>query len=216
MDAHGQVPRSGGNENSQLAQQYQQALSERTQLQSDNEQLKKQLDGAKQELDATKKKLTASSADANGAQARLNALQASSDSSKKEQEQLRARTQELIARFRETIDQLRGVEVERNKLQGQLAQMTSARDSCADRNVQMFKINAELLDRLQHRGGSQGRVTRAEPFTRRSNGLASDNLVLEDRERIDVLHVQKTGTSGPATPGGSTTPSSAGSGGGPR
>jgi chromosome segregation ATPase len=192
--ARAQVARSGGaSVNTQLAQQYQQVLAERTQLQTDNEQLKKQLDAAKQALQANQHKLALSGADAGKLQAQLNSAQASEESSKKTLEQMRARTQELIARFRDTIDKTRAVEIERNTLQQQLAQTNTALNTCADRNVQMFQINAELLNRLQH-GGALSRVSRAEPFTQIER-TRLDNLVLEDRERIDSLHVAKPGAS---------------------
>jgi chromosome segregation ATPase len=192
--AHAQVARSGGaSVNTQLAQQYQQVLTERTQLQADNDKLKKQLDAAKSELDASKHKLAASSVDAGKLQAQLNAAQASEDNSKKTLEQMRARMQELIGKFRDTIDKTRAVELERDKLQQQLTQTTTSLNTCADRNVQMFQVNAELLERLQHHG--LGRVTRAEPFTQIER-TRLDNLVLEDRQRIDALHVAKPSASG--------------------
>jgi chromosome segregation ATPase len=207
-----QVARSGGggSANPQLVQQYEQVLAERTQLKADNDQLKKQLDAAQQELAATKRKLTASSVGASQAQAlqaQLTASQASLDSSKKALDQIRARMQELIARFRDTIDKTRAIEVERNKLQQQLFQTSAALDKAADRNVQMFQINAQLLDRLQHRGVFN-RLTKAEPFTQIQR-TRLDNLVLEDQERVDALHVQKEGTAAGAAAasasGGSST-----------
>lgn len=184
-----QVPRSGGTENTQLAQQYQQVLAERTKLQADNEQLKKQLDAAQQALDSSKHKLASSGVDAAKLQAQLNAAETSDETSKKTLEQMRARMQELVARFRDTIEKTRAVEIERNKLQEQLTGSTTSLNTCSDRNVQMFRINAELLDRLQHQGFFS-RVSRAEPFTQIER-TRLDNLVLEDRQRIDALHVAK-------------------------
>jgi chromosome segregation ATPase len=211
--ARAQVARSGGaSVNTQMAQQYQQVLGERTKLQADYDQLKKQLDAAKAELDANKRKLATSGVDASKLQAQLNAAQASEDNSKKALEQMRGHMQELIAKFRETIDKTRAVELERDKLQQQITQTTASLNTCADRNVKMFEVNAELLDHLQHHGVF-GRVTRAEPFTQIQR-TRLDNLVLEDRERIDALHVPKpsvdgdTAATGHSTVGNANTSSS--------
>lgn len=207
--AHAQVARSGGaSVNTQLTQQYQQVLAERSKLQADNDQLKKQLDAAKAGLDASKHKLATSGVDAGKLQAQLSAAQASEENSKKALEQMRAHMQELIARFRDTIDKTRVVELERDKLQQQLTQTTVSLNTCADRNVKMFEVNAQLIDHLQHHGVF-GRVTRAEPFTQIER-TRLDNLVLEDRERIDALHVPQPSVQGDTAAAGNSTLGSAG------
>ena len=152
--ARAQVARSGGaSVNTQMAQQYQQVLAERTKLQADNDQLKKQLDAAKSELEASKHKLAASGTDAGKLQAQLNTAQASEDNSKKSLEQMRARMQELIAKFRDTIDKTRAVELERDKLQQQLTQTTASLNTCAPsleaspRSVRTVSATSSALSR---------------------------------------------------------------------
>lgn len=184
-----QVERSGGGPSAQLLQQYQQAMSQSTQLQADNSKLKKDLDQARQQLKSLQQELATLKAGAGSAQTQLTALNAAHQGAMKELEQSKAKMLELIARFRETTTSLRGVEGERSQLQMQLQQSRSALTECADRNVQLAKLNAEVMDRYLHQG-LFAHLREAEPFTQLER-TRNENLALEDRERLEQLHVQK-------------------------
>jgi chromosome segregation ATPase len=190
--ARAQVERSGGGVNAQLAQQYQQAVAERTQLQADNAKLKKDLDDAKKQLQAATQQLKVARSGAVAAQATqaaLAAAQAASQSSAHSLEQMKSKSEELVGHFRETVATLKGVESDRVQLQQQLLQAKAARDQCAERNDKLYQINAEVLDRYQHQGVF-GRVAEVEPFTRIKR-TQIENLVLEDRQRVEELRVER-------------------------
>jgi chromosome segregation ATPase len=191
-DARAQVERSGGGVNAQLAQQYQQAVAERTKLQAENARLKKQLDDANKQLQASAQQLKSArqgAVAARAVEAQLAAAQASSQSNARSLEQLKSKSEELVGHFRDTVATLRGVESERAQLKQQLLQARAARDQCAERNNQMFQINADVLDRYEHQGVF-GRMAQAEPFTRIKR-TQIENLVLEDRQRVEQLRVER-------------------------
>jgi chromosome segregation ATPase len=190
--ARAQVERSGGGVNAQLAQQYQQAVAERTQLQAENARLKKQLDDVGKQLQASAQQLKSAKQGAVAAravEAQLAAAQASSQSNARSLDQLKSKSEELVGHFRDTVATLRGVESERAQLKQQLLQARAARDQCAERNDQMFQINADVLDRYEHQGVF-GRMAQAEPFTRIKR-TQIENLVLEDRQRVEQLRVER-------------------------
>jgi len=190
--ASAQVERSGGGVNAQLAQQYQQVLAERLQLQADNKKLKKDLEDASRQLQAATLQLKSARANASAvqaAQAALSAAQAASQSNARSLEIMKSKSEELVGHFRDTVATLKGVESERAQLSQQLLQARAALDRCADRNYQLYQINGEVLDRYQHQGVFS-HVAQAEPFTRIKR-TQIDNLVLEDRQRVEELRVEK-------------------------
>ena len=192
-----QVERSGGGANAQLAMQYQQVVTERTQLQEENAKLKKDMSDLKKQLDDAKHQVTMSkAADANRNQAQLTAAQAAQDRSAKDLADTRGKMQELVDRYRETATTLRGVETERTQLKQQLAESKATFDKCAQDNVAIYQITDEVLNRYGHQG-LFSRVGRAEPFTKIKQTQA-ENLVLEYRERVDQLRVKPAPA--PATP----------------
>ena len=195
-----QVERSGGGANAQLAAQYQQAVAEKSQLQADSDKLKKDLDETKKQLQAAKQELTALQSGAGAAQAQLAAAQAASQRDAAALEQSRTRMQELVDRFRDTVASLRGTETERSQLQQQLAQSKADFDQCALRNVQLYQVDEEVLNRYEHQG-LFSYVERAEPFTRLKR-TQIENLVDDYRARAEQLRVQNaaapTASAGPA------------------
>jgi chromosome segregation ATPase len=187
--AWSQVERSGGGANAQLAMQYQQVVNERTQLQEENEKLKKDLGDMKKQLDDAKHELTASKAAAGVRnQAQLAAAQAARDSSAKDLETAKGKMQELVDRYRDTTTTLRTVETDRAQITQKLSASKAAFDKCAQDNVSISQITAEVLDRYEHQHlfGNLGRV---EPFTKIKQTQV-ENLVLEYREAVDQLHVK--------------------------
>jgi chromosome segregation ATPase len=197
-----QVQRSGGAANAQLAQQYQQALTDRSQLQADNDKLKKELEDVKKQLEAAKRELTGSKAAAGSAASQLATAQAAGQSAAQSLEQTKTRMQELVNRFRETAVTLRGVESERAQLQQQLAQSKAAFDQCAQRNYQLYQVDDEVLERYEHQGAFS-HLAQAEPFTRIKR-TQIENFVDEYRARAEELRVQQAptapGTKSDATP----------------
>ena len=183
-----QVQRSGGGANAALMQQYQQAVTERSQLQADNEKLKKETDDLRRQLETVKQQLATTKTGVTRNEAALATAQASNESNAKALADSRAKMQELISRFRETVTQLRAVESDRTLLQQQLTQSKAAFDKCAQANYQLYQVNNEVLDRYAHQGAFSY-LARAEPFTRIKR-TEIDNLVLEYRERAEELRVK--------------------------
>jgi len=189
-----QVERSGG-ANAQLAMQYQQLQTEKTQLQSDNVKLKADLDAVKKQLDAQAQQLKTLKAGAGGAQAALATAQATGQRTEQNLTQTTAKLQELISRFRDMATTLRQVEAERADLQQQLSRGTSALDQCAQRNEQLYQVNAEVLNRYEHEGAFS-RLAAAEPFTRIKR-TQIENIALEDRQRAEALRMQRAAPAPP-------------------
>jgi chromosome segregation ATPase len=185
-----QVQRTGGGASAQLVQEYQQALSEKTQLQADNDKLKKDLDDAKKQLQAANKELAELKSGSGAAQAQLAAAQAAAQRDAQALEQSRARMQELVDRFRDTATSLREVETDRSRLQQELAQEKASFDQCAERNYQLYQVDREVLDRYEHQG-LFSYLASAEPFTRIKR-TQIENYVDEYRARAEELRVQKT------------------------
>jgi chromosome segregation ATPase len=185
-----QVERSGGGANAQLAQQYQQVVSERTQLQSENAKLKKDLEELKKQAATATGKVTALEAGAGRGKAALAAAQAANDASAKSAQDLKNKLQELVGSYRETIANLKKVETERGQLQQRLTQDKAKFDTCAQRNYDLYKVNVEILDRYEHQGAFSY-LARSEPFTRIKR-TQIENLVDEYRQRAEELRVEKS------------------------
>lgn len=199
-----QVERSGGGgANAQLYADYQQALSERTQLQADNAKLKGDLSDAQKQLATLRQQLAAARSGTAGNQAALAGAQAAQATAVKNLAALRGQADELIARFRDTISQLRDVETDRTQLRQQLQQSKAAYDQCAVANDALYQVDNEVLDRYAHQGAFS-HMTSAEPFTRITR-TRIDNLVLEYHERAEQLRVHHAA---PAAQGGGVAPAS--------
>jgi len=190
-----QVERTGGGANAQLMQQYQQAEAQITSLQAENARQKKDLEDAKSQLEAVRRQLEAAKSGAGQTQAALAAAQAAGQSNAQALEQSKARLQELVDRYRETVASLRGLETDRSQLQQQLAQSKSEFDQCAERNYQLYQVDAEVLDRYEHQSVF-AHLAKAEPFTQLERTRIA-NLVDEYRARAEQLRVQKA--AGPPT-----------------
>jgi chromosome segregation ATPase len=184
-----QTERSGGGANAQLAQQYQQAQAEETQLQSDNDKLKKELDDSKKQLQAANKELVELESGGAAAQAQLAAAQQASQNAAQQLEQNRTRMQELVDRFRDTATKLRDVETDRSRLQQQVTQDNRDFDQCAERNYQLYQVDKDVLDRYEHQG-LFSHLASAEPFTRIKRAQI-ENFVDDYRQRGEELQVQK-------------------------
>ena len=188
----------GGGVNPAMVQQYQQAVSERTQLQAENAKLKTSADDLKKQLDAANKQLAALKAGSGrgqAAMAQLAAAQQENATTSKNLADLKSKAQELVANYRETIANLRTVETQKTKLQQDLAQSKANFDHCAQSNYELFKVNSEILDRYEHQG-MFSYVERSEPFTRLKR-TQIQNIVDEYKERAEELRVQAQSANAP-------------------
>jgi chromosome segregation ATPase len=186
--AYAQVARSGGGANAQLAQQYQQAVSDRDRLQADNDGLKKQLQDAKAQLDSSARQLATLKSSAGATASQLAAAQAYRQSSTQTITQYNNRLQDLISHYRDVVASLRTVEAQRTQLQQQIAQNKSALDRCAQINDQLYQVDEDVLARYEHQG-FLSYMGRAEPFTRLKR-TQIENLVDGYRQRAAELRVQ--------------------------
>jgi chromosome segregation ATPase len=195
---HAQVERSGGGESQKIMQQYQQLAAEKSALQAQVTQMKSDLDGAKAELAGAKKErdaLNSHAGEAAAAAAAAARLSTEKEAADKSLEQYKQRLTELVARFRETANNLKEVEADRTKLKSDLDERSAAYDKCAEANLGLFEINAEILNRYE-RIGPFTKISSAEPFTRITRSRI-ENLVDEYRARALELRVKKQTSSPP-------------------
>lgn len=186
--AQAQVQRSG-NADARVAQQLQQLSSEKTALQAENNKLKQELEQAKAQL----QKYTVVTKDLETRnKALLAAAGKGNTASQQVEEQLersRVQNQELVGKFRETVQTLRDVEAERTTIKSQLAAKERDYKVCVDRNVGLYEINDEILDRMEDRG-FWSQMTEREPFTRIQR-TRLENLIDDYRYRADELRLEK-------------------------
>jgi chromosome segregation ATPase len=185
--AHAQTARSGGGPSAQIQAQLQQLASERTQLQAENERLKKELSDLKKDRDALDSAKKAAEGRARASQAAISSSAAQRQSAEQDLEQQRARTEELVAEFRKTAQLLRDVESDRTTTKQSLATRDQELRVCADRNLALYKLNEEVLDRLEKRGAFGAAV--AEPFTRLKR-TQLENLIEDYRYRANEQQVE--------------------------
>jgi chromosome segregation ATPase len=186
---HAQAQRSGG-ETQKFMQQYQQLAAEKTELQAQLAQSKKDLDAAKSDLAAMKKERDALKARPAGADPTIVArLTSAKDSSERASAQFKQRLDELVGRFRETATTLQDTEADRNKLRGELDLRNAAYDKCAQDNLQLFDLNGEILQRLEH-VGMFTKASADEPFLRITR-TRLDNLAVETRIHAEELRAKK-------------------------
>jgi chromosome segregation ATPase len=180
--AHAQTQRSG-DANARAMQQLQQLTAERAQLKADNEKLK-------QEVDNLKKQVTTASSAQTSLQKKLKQAESLADrdvSQSKQHEEatekLRAQMQELVTRFRETATTLKEVESDRNTTRTALQSKERELAVCVDRNVELYQINTQALDRLEKKGVWSS-LTEKEPFTQIQR-TRMENLIDDYRARAD-------------------------------
>jgi chromosome segregation ATPase len=191
--AHGplyaQVQRSGGGEAQKFMQQYQQVSAEKTALQAQLAQMKKDLDTANAQLAAVKKERDTAKAHVGVSPAAMAQANGAKETAERNLEQSKQRMTELVGRFRDTAANLKDAEADRAKLRTDLAERNSAFDACAVKNLELYAVNREILDRYEH-VGLFTKASAAEPFTRITR-IRIENLVDEYRERAQQLRVKK-------------------------
>ena len=180
------APAPAGNASPQLLQQYQQAAAERSALQAENAQLKKDLEAANGKVASASKEAATLKAKSGGGRA-LAAARAEADANAQALTQTRAKLQELIGRFTGTTAALAGVETERNQAKQQLASALAQYDRCVERNIGLYDITKDILDRLEKR--QFGGFSATEAFTHLQR-TRIENVVDEDRARAAELKLK--------------------------
>lgn len=199
-----QTARSGGSASAQMMAEMQQLAAERTSLQAQNAQLKKDLDQARQERDALKKAQQDVAARVRSSEAAVARTAAERAASEQELQRVKDRTQELIAKFRETVQTLRQVETEGATARQTLATREQQLKVCVDHNAALYKLNAEVLDRLEHRSG-WSHLARAEPFTKIKR-VQLENLVDDYKGKADDQHLKSAAPPAPTPAAAAPTP----------
>lgn len=191
-EAGAQEARSGGGASAQLVQQLQQLGSERTELQAQNTKLQKDLEDMRKERDGLKAAQQGLEHRVQASDAALKQAQASvsdqRDAHDKEIAKWKNELEQVVQKFRETTQTLQEVESDGNTLKQELAGSERKVSACVDNNLALYKINLEVLDRLDHQSVWSS-VARAEPFTQIKR-TQLDNMVVEYRQRADAQRVQ--------------------------
>jgi len=185
--AHGQAARTGGSANAQLLQQLQQLASERTGMQAENARLKKELESLKRERDSLQSARKAQDQHAAGSAAALAQSTAQREALEQELKRNKDQTQELVAKFRETLQTMRDIESDRATSKQSLATRDQELKVCVDRNLALYKLNLEVLTRLEHQS-ILSRVAAAEPFTQLKR-VQLENLVDDYKGRAQDQRV---------------------------
>jgi chromosome segregation ATPase len=194
--AGAQTARPAGNASAQAMQQMQQLASERTQLQAENGKLKQELDDAKKKLKSLQSDKDSLSRKTQGSETALARLTASNETLNQNLTQQRTRMEELVAKFRETLTTLRDTETDRADVKSQLAARDRELHSCVDKNLALYQVNVEVLDKLEHQGFWSS-LAKNEPFTRLKR-TQIENLIDEYRGKADDQRVEGS----PKPPGG--------------
>jgi chromosome segregation ATPase len=182
-----QTERSG-NADARVMQQMQQLSAERVALKAENDRLKLELEQAKAELSKASAGKAAIENRARSLEANASRGDASAKQAQEQLERTRGQMQELVVKFRETAQTLRDVETERAGLKSQLALREREQKVCVDRNVGLYQLNSEILDRMENRGFWSSLAER-EPFTRLKR-VELENLIEDYRYRAQELQLE--------------------------
>jgi len=174
-----------GDANARAMQQLQQLTGERVQLKADNDKLKQEVEGLKKELTAATKEQTSLQQRLKTAESTVTRETASTQQNTDALEKSRAQMQELVTRFRETATTLKEVESDRATARGQLQLRERELNTCVERNVGLYDLNKQTLDRLEKKGVWSS-LTEKEPFTKIQR-VRLENLIDDYRERAAEL-----------------------------
>jgi chromosome segregation ATPase len=181
--AHGQTTRQGGDQIARMQAVVQQLASERATLQAEKTKLEARVAELEGKVKASEDKEKTFTADLARSQAAEQAAAHDREALNARVEQARSRTDELVARFRETATTLQQTERERGELQQQLASSTSELETCSQRNVSLYEVGIEVLDRYESKG-FWSVMRQKEPFTQLKR-VEIENLADEYRQRLD-------------------------------
>jgi chromosome segregation ATPase len=190
----GQAARNGGDgaraDNARALQQMQQLAAERTALQADNARLNDAVAELKRRLDKAVAELATAAARVKELDVAVGRGAQSSQQTSEALEKSRAQMQELITRFRATAQDLKAVETDRNALRGQQEILQREYANCVERNVGLYQVGHEALDRLE-RHGFFSKLGESEPFTQIARARL-ENAIDDDRRRLDELRVEQS------------------------
>jgi chromosome segregation ATPase len=161
--AAAQTQRSGDT-NARAMQQLQQLSAERTQLKGDNDKLKQQVEDLKKQLSAATTAQASLQQKLKAAEASVARDAGSSQQNAEALEKMRAQMQELVTRFHDTAQQLKEVETDRNAAHGKLQADDRELTQCIDKNIGLYQLNTEVLDKLENHGMFSS-LGEKEPFT---------------------------------------------------
>jgi hypothetical protein len=168
----------------------QQLAAERTALLADNAKLKDEVAELKKKLDQAAAAGTAAATRAKQSDAAVARASESGKQAAEALEKSRTQMQELISRFRATALDLKTVETDRNTLRGEQESLSRAYGTCVERNVGLYQVGREALERLGQRGFFS-KVSESEPFTQIARARL-ENLIDDYRSRLDELRIEQS------------------------
>ena len=180
---HAQTARQGSDQLARMQAVVQQLTSERAALQAEKTKLEARVAELEAELAASEDGQKTLTTDLARSQAAEQAARKNGDALIARLDQARTRTDELVARFRETATTLQQTERERGELQQQLATNTHDLETCSERNVALYDVGIEVLDRYESKG-FWSVMRQKEPFTQLKR-VEIENLADEYRQRLD-------------------------------
>lgn len=182
-----QTERSG-NADARIAQQVQQLAAERAALKAENDRLKLELEQVRTELGKASAGKAALENRARSLATNASRGEATAQQATQQLERTRTQMQELVGKFRQTAQTLHDVETQRSALKSELALRERDQQVCVDRNVHLYQLNIEILDRLENRSFWSSLAQR-EPFTRLKR-VELENLIEDYRYRAQELQLE--------------------------
>lgn len=166
------------------AQQFlRQLAAEKTRLETENAKLAQERQTLSANLDKAKQAL-------DEAQGLLARYQETILGYKQRVEQTETVQRDNIAKYKEALGQsqaaLKGVEEKGESLGKALAQKTKDFEQCEQKNLTLYEVNLELLDRYDKKGVLDS-LLQVEPVTGLSQ-VEMENLVQEYRDKIEEAH----------------------------
>jgi uncharacterized coiled-coil protein SlyX len=198
--ASAQTTRQGGDGLARLQAVVQQLTTERATLQGEKTKLEARVGELETQLAAAEKDKSALAGELSRSQASGQQATANGDALNGRLQDAHARMQELVGRFRETATNLQQTEQERGELKQQLAASSQQLELCGQRNVALYDIGVEVLDRYQSKGFWTV-MRQKEPFTQLKRAQI-DNLAEDYRARMDDARYRAPGAGAPEAGGG--------------
>ena len=198
LSAAAQTTRQGSDGLARLQAVVQQLTSERAALQADKTKLEARVSELETQLAAAQQEQTSLTGELARTQASERQATANGDALSNRLEDARTRMQELVARFRETATNLQRTEQARGELKQQLAASTQQLDVCSKRNVELYQVGNEVLDRYESKG-LWTVLRQKEPFTQLKRAQI-ENLAEDYRTRMDDARYSAPGSAAAARP----------------
>ena len=189
--------RRGGADNSALLQaqaqaqtQIQAAAAERDALQKENAKLKDELDGQKKEITRLRGEKSALQQQVDVRDSTVNRFKDANSEAVERIRETQERLDKVVEKYKELVTTLKGLEMEKAKLQDSVNAEAAQLDAYAKHNLALYEINRELLERYRRKGVWDA-LRQPEPMI----GLGQvemENTVEEYRARLDKERVEQT------------------------